>query len=99
MTIISINISVENSTNKNVRLGDIRKWLEEVDKFNLPNDYPIKYSHLSLNIEIPEHAITTSLCMACSPKNHNNDVLIITHTCPQQNTTNSYLAEAYDQAL
>jgi hypothetical protein len=94
MTLIHLDIAIENSTE--VRLGDIRKWMKEVDKFNLPNDYPVYECALALVIEIPEHNITPIECMECPPQQPNHDVLIVTHDCV--NPPNK-LAEAYDQAM
>ena len=94
MTLIHLDIAIENTTE--VRLGDIREWMKEVDKFNLPNDYPIYECALALVIEIPEHNITPIECMECSPQQANHDVLIVAHYCV--NPSNK-LAQAYDQAI
>ena len=94
MTIIHLDIAVENG--KPVRLGDIRQWMKEVDKFNLPNDHPIYDCSLALYLEIPQINIIPNECMKCSPEQNNHDVLIITHDCV--NPPNK-LAEAYDQAI
>jgi len=94
MTIIHLDISVENG--KPVRLGDIRQWIKEVDKFNLPNDHPIYDCALALYVEIPQINIIPSECMECPPQQSNHDVLILAHNCV--NPPNK-LAEAYDQAI
>lgn len=94
MTIIHLDIAVENGIQ--VRLGDIRKWMQEVDKFNLPNDHPIYDCTLALYLEIPQHNIIPSECMECSPDQANYDVLIVSHDCVNSHTT---LAQAYDQAI
>ena len=94
MTIIHLDIAVENG--KPVRLGDIRQWMKEVDKFNLPNDHPIYDCALALYVEISEQNITPIECMECSPQQANHDVLIVAHDCV--NPFNK-LAEAYDQAM
>ena len=94
MTLIHLDIAIENSTE--VRLGDIRQWMKEVDKFNLPNDYPIYECALALIIQIPQHNITTTECMECPPEQANHDVLIVSHDCV--NPLNN-LAQAYDQAI
>lgn len=96
MTLITIDISIDNRTNKEVRLGDIREWMKQVDKFNLPNDHPIYDCNLALYLEVPEHNIIPSECMECSPQQHNHDVLITTHQCVNPH---NLLAQAYDQAL
>jgi hypothetical protein len=94
MTLIHLDIAIENSTE--VRLGDIRQWIKEVDKFNLPNDYPVYDCSLALVVEIPKHNITPIECMECSPQQANHDVLIITHDCVNPHNK---LPEAYDQAM
>jgi hypothetical protein len=94
MTLIHLDIAIENSTE--VRLGDIRQWIKEVDKFNLPNDYPVYDCSLALVVEISEQNITPIECMECSPQQAHHDVLITTHDCV--NPPNK-LAEAYDQAM
>ena len=94
MTIIHLDISVENG--KPVRLGDIRQWMKEVDKFNLPNDHPVYDCALALYVEIPQINIIPTECMECSPEQNNHDVFIVAHDCV--NPPNK-LAEAYDQAI
>lgn len=96
MTEINIDIAVNSSNGKDIRLGDIRAWMDMIDKFNLPNDYPVYECSLYLMIPIPEQNISRIECMECSPQQHNHDVIITTHDCVIPNHT---LAQAYDQAL
>ena len=94
MTIRHLDIAVENG--KPVRLGDIRQWMKEVDKFNLPNDHPVYDCALALYVEIPQINISPTECMECPPEQNNHDVFIVAHDCV--NPPNK-LAEAYDQAI
>lgn len=96
MTEINIDIAVSSANGKDIRLGDIRAWMDMVDKFNLPNDYPVYECSLYLMLPIPEQNISRIECMECSPKQHNHDVIITTHECVNPYTT---IAQAYDQAL
>ncbi len=96
MTEINIDIAVSPSNGKDIRLGDIRAWINMVDKFNLPDDYPVYECSLYLMLPVPQQNISRIECMECSPKQNNHAVLIVAHDCV--NPYNS-LAEAYDQAL
>lgn len=96
MTEINIDIAVNPANGKDIRLGDIRAWMNMVDKFNLPNDYPVYECSLYLMIPVSEHNITSIECMECSPQKANHDVLIVAHDCVNPHNK---LAEAYDQAM
>lgn len=62
-------------------LGDIYKWLKQVELFNLPEDHPVDDLTLAIYINIPQDTIEEIYCAACSPKHQVTDVMITTHQC------------------
>jgi len=64
-------------------LADVRKWLSDVDKFNLPDDYPVYVFEAELSLVVSSDSLEPILCANCAPHNIQHDVLISNHTCQQ----------------
>ncbi len=72
-----------------VTLGDIYKWLEKVQAFNIPMDHQIDDAVLGIYIQIPIDTLNTIECADHFADDIQHDVIIDIHTCKHNNKEKS----------